>query len=148
MSALCNDPARCEVMNLAWGANGHGPYLVRQEGYEPGSSTFKMQRFILQKDGHWLLNLAFVMLTEAEQEAQLFHSLTEVLQIFESLRPPPCRCQCGRDPRPLRAMHAPHPARHAELRHHTAHWAVRAAIPVLFLQRGLLLCGAPLSSKP
>jgi hypothetical protein len=44
---------------------------VRQEGYEPGSSTFKMQRFILQKDGRWLLNLAFVMLPEAEQEAQL-----------------------------------------------------------------------------
>ncbi len=85
MPALSNDPARCEVMNLAWGTNGHGPYLVRQEGYEPGSSTFKMQRFILQKDGRWLLNLAFVMLPEAEQEAQLFHSLTEVLQMFESL---------------------------------------------------------------
>jgi len=89
MSALCNDPARCEVMNLAWGANGHGPYLVRQEGYEPGSSTFKMQRFILQKDGRWLLNLAFVMLPEAEQEAQLFHSLSEVLQMFESLSSKP-----------------------------------------------------------
>ena len=75
MAALSNDPARCEVMNLAWGPNGHGPYLVRQEGYEPGSSTFKMQRFILQKDGRWLLNLAFVMLPEAEQEAQLFQNI-------------------------------------------------------------------------
>lgn len=85
MPVICNDAARCEVMNLAWGPGGHGPYLVRQEGYAPGSSTFKMQRFILQKDGRWLLNLAFVMLPEAEQEAQLFHSLTEVLQMFESL---------------------------------------------------------------
>ncbi len=89
MAALSNDPARCEVMNLAWSPNGHGPYLVRQEGYEPGSSTFKMQRFILQKDGLWLLNLAFVMLPEAEQEAQLFHSLTEVLQLLDSLSSKP-----------------------------------------------------------
>ncbi|MBE2285459.1 MAG: hypothetical protein IAE77_18505 [Prosthecobacter sp.] len=89
MPVICNDAARCEVMNLAWGPGGHGPYLVRQEGYAPGSSTFKMQRFILQKDGRWLLNLAFVMLPEAEQEAQLFHSLTEVLQMFEGLSSKP-----------------------------------------------------------
>jgi hypothetical protein len=89
MSALSNDPAHCEVMNLGWGTGGHGPYLVRQEGYEPGSSTFKMQRFILQKDGRWLLNLAFVMLPEAEQEAQLFHSLTEVLVFLDGLSDKP-----------------------------------------------------------
>ena len=91
MPALSNDPARSEVMNLAWGPNRHGPYLVRQEGYEPGSSTFKMQRFILQKDGRWLLNLAFVMLPEAEQEAQLFHSLTEVLKLLDELGSKPVR---------------------------------------------------------
>ena len=85
MSALSNDPARCEVMNLGYGPQGHGPYLVRQEGYEPGRSTFKPQRFILQKDGRWLLNLAFVMLPEAEQEAQLFHHLSDVLVLFERL---------------------------------------------------------------
>ena len=91
MAALSNDPARCEVMNLAWGAGGHGPYLVRQEGYEPGSSTFKVQRFILQKDGRWLLNLAFVMLPEAQQEEQLFHSLTEVLKLLDELSSKPVR---------------------------------------------------------
>ncbi|HCN77718.1 MAG TPA: hypothetical protein DIT13_11065 [Verrucomicrobiales bacterium] len=85
MPALSNDAARCEVMNLGWGPNGHGPYLVRQEGYEPGSSTFKMQRFILKRDGRWLLNLAFVMLPEAEQEAQLFHSLKDVLVLLDQL---------------------------------------------------------------
>ena len=91
MAALSNDPARCEVMNLGWGTGGHGPYLVRQEGYELGSSTFKMQRFILQKDGRWLLNLAFVMLPEAQQEAQLFHSLTEVLKLLDELGSKPVR---------------------------------------------------------
>ena len=96
MAALSNDPARCEVMNLAWGPNGHGPYLVRQEGYEPGSSTFKMQRFILQKDGRWLLNLAFVMLPEAEQEKQLFHSLTEVARIVDTMAATPARVDAHR----------------------------------------------------
>lgn len=91
MAALSNDPARCEVMNLGWAHGGHGPYLVRQEGYEPGSSTFKPQRFILQKDGRWLLNLTFVMLPEAEQEAQLFHSLTEVLKLLDELSSMPVR---------------------------------------------------------
>jgi hypothetical protein len=91
MPALSNDPARCEVMNLAWGPNGHGPYLVRQEGYEPGSSTFKAQRFILQKDGRWLMNLAFVMLPEAEQEAQLFHSLTDVARFLDAMTATPMR---------------------------------------------------------
>lgn len=91
MPALSNDAARCEVMNLAWGPGGHGPYLVRQEGYEPGSSTFKMHRFVLQKDGRWLLNLAFVMLPETEQEAQLFHSLKDVLVLLDQIAGQPVR---------------------------------------------------------
>ncbi|MDP1592029.1 MAG: hypothetical protein Q8M07_29985 [Prosthecobacter sp.] len=89
MAALSNDPARCEVMNLGYGPQGHGPYLVRQEGYESGSSTFKPQRFVLQKDGRWLINLAFVMLPEAEQEKQLFHHLTDVLLFLDGLSDKP-----------------------------------------------------------
>ena len=85
MPALTNDPARCEVMNLGYGPHGRGPYLVRQEGYAPGSTNFRPDLFILQKDGRWLLNLAFVMLPEAGQERQLFHSLSEVMQFFEDL---------------------------------------------------------------
>ena len=91
MSALSNDPARCEVMNLGWAHGGHGPYLVRQEGYVPSSTDFRPQRFILQKDGRWLLNLAFVMLPEAEQEAQLFHSLSEVARSLDAMSATPAR---------------------------------------------------------
>jgi hypothetical protein len=95
MAQLCNDPARCEVMNLGWATGGHGPYLVRQEGYEPGSSTFKPQRFILLKKGRWLLNLAFVLLPEAEQEAQLFHSMNEVVRFLDSLAAAPLQCDAA-----------------------------------------------------
>lgn len=91
MPALTHDPARCEVMNLGWGPHGHGPYLVRQEGYVSGASDLRPQRFILQRDGLWLLNLAFVLLPEAEQERQLFHSLTEVLLFLDGLSGKPVR---------------------------------------------------------
>ena len=91
MAALSNDPARCEVMNLGWGPQGHGPYLVRQEGFVPGGTDFRLQRFILQKDGRWLINLAFVMLTEAEQEAQLFHDLNDVLRFLDDLSAKPLK---------------------------------------------------------
>jgi hypothetical protein len=83
MPVLTNDPGRCEVLNLSWAHAGQGPYLVRQEGYAPDSTDFRSQRFILQKDGRWLINLAFVMLPEAEQEKQLFHSQTEVLLFLD-----------------------------------------------------------------
>ncbi len=91
MPALSNDASRCEIMNLAFSQQGHGPYLIRQEGYPPGSNDFKPQRYLLQKDGRWLLNLAFVLLPEAEQETQLFHSLKEVLTLLDQLAAQPVR---------------------------------------------------------
>lgn len=78
-------------MNLGYGPHGHGPYLVRQEGYVPASTSFRPDFFILQKDGRWLLNLAFVMLPEAEQEQQPFHSLAEAMVFFEDLCVKPVR---------------------------------------------------------
>lgn len=98
MPVLTNDPARCEVMNLGWGPRGHGPYLVRQEGYVPGGHDLRPQRFILQKDGRWLLNLAFVLLPEAEQERQLFRSLTEVLLCLDGLSGRPVRADSALPP--------------------------------------------------
>lgn len=98
MPALCNDATRCEVMNLAWAPGGHGPYLVRQEGYLPDSTDFHPQRFLLQKDGRWLLNLAFVMLPEAEQEAQLFHHLSDVLILLDRLAAQPVQADATLPP--------------------------------------------------
>ena len=89
MPALSNDFDRCEVINLAQDPQGRGPYLVRQEGYPPGSTDFISKRFLLQKDGRWLLNFAFVMLPEAEQEAQMFHSLKDVLTLLDELSTKP-----------------------------------------------------------
>jgi len=93
MPALCNDPDRCEVINLGWATAGRGPYLVRQHGYTTNSHDFQPQPFILQKDGRWLLNLAFVMLSESQQEQQLFHSLTDVLHCFERIANQPVQAE-------------------------------------------------------
>lgn len=91
MSGLSNDPARCELMNLGYEAQGHGPYLIRQEGYVPGSGDMKMRHYILQRDGRWLLNFAFVMLPEAAQEEQLFHSINEASAFLDQLSAKPVR---------------------------------------------------------
>jgi hypothetical protein len=93
MPVLSNDVDRCEVINLALEPEGRGPYLVRQEGYLPGSTDFTPQRFLLQKDGRWLLNLAFIMLPEVEQQAQLFHSLKDVLTLLNELANQPVQAE-------------------------------------------------------
>jgi hypothetical protein len=98
LAPLSNDPEHCDVMNLGYGPNGHGPYLVRQEGYVPGSMDLRPQRFILQKDGRWLLNLAFVMMPEAEQEKQLFQDLTEVLRFLDAQGAQPVRADAALPP--------------------------------------------------
>jgi hypothetical protein len=69
--------------------------LVRQEGYLPGSTDFTPQRFLLQKDGRWLLNLAFIMLSDAEQQAQLFHSLKDVLTLLNELATQPVQADAA-----------------------------------------------------
>jgi len=95
MPVLSNDVDRCEVINLALEPEGRGPYLVRQEGYLPGSTDFTPQRFLLQKDGCWLLNLAFIMLPEVEQQAQLFHSLKDVLTLLNELANQPVQADAA-----------------------------------------------------
>lgn len=85
MAALSNDPARCEVMNLQYGPRGHGPYLVRQEGYVPGATDFRTHRFILLKDGRWIRNLLFAMMPEAEQEKNVLQDLGEVARLLDSI---------------------------------------------------------------
>ena len=92
MPALTNDPARCEVLNLGYGPGGHGPWLVRQEGYPPDSVTLRPDYYILQRDGSWMINLAFGMLPESAQEQQLFHSMTEVGRFLGELANRPLIC--------------------------------------------------------
>jgi hypothetical protein len=85
MPALSNNYQNCELLNLAYGPNGRGPFVVRQEGSPPGSLTFDQDRYLLRKDGTWVLNLAVFVLPEKEKEQFLFETSAEALDALKGL---------------------------------------------------------------
>jgi hypothetical protein len=85
MPAIANYPDRCELLNLGYGPQGKGPYVIRQEGNVPGSMDLKQNPYFLRKDGVWVNNLAIIGLPEPEQEVVLFPTLAEAMQMLTSL---------------------------------------------------------------
>lgn len=89
MPALTNNYQNCELLNLKYGSQGKGPFMVRQDATRPGSMTFKAERFLLRKDGVWVLNLAVFSKSEKEKEQFLFESAGEAIQLLAELRGEP-----------------------------------------------------------
>jgi hypothetical protein len=89
MATITNHYQNCELLNLKYGPGGRGPFIVRQEGTPPGSTTFQPERFLLRKDGVWVLNLAVFALTEKEKEQFVFESSAEAMQLLDELRGEP-----------------------------------------------------------
>jgi hypothetical protein len=89
MAALTNDYQNCELLNLKYGSGGRGPFVVRQEGTPPGSVTFQPERFLLKKDGTWVINLAVFPLSEKDKEQFLFENAAEAMQLLAELRGDP-----------------------------------------------------------
>ncbi|MEZ0276807.1 MAG: hypothetical protein ACAH88_18000 [Roseimicrobium sp.] len=89
MPALTNNYQSCELLNLGYGPGGRGPFLIRQEGSTPGSTTFQQERFLLRKDGTWVINLAVFTLSEKEQAQFLYDSSADALSVLDSLRGDP-----------------------------------------------------------
>lgn len=85
MPALTNNHQNCELLNLGYGPAGRGPFLVRQEGSPPGSMTLKQERFLLRKDGTWVINLAVFSLPEREQQAFLHDTSADALMLLDGL---------------------------------------------------------------
>jgi hypothetical protein len=85
MHPISNDYQRCELINLGYGINGRGPYVIRQEGYPPGSTTFEPDRFYLRQDGTWLINLAMFALPEKEKVDFVYQSVEVVISLLEGL---------------------------------------------------------------
>jgi hypothetical protein len=85
MATLTNNYQSCELLNLAHGPKGRGPFIVRQEGTPPGSMTFKKDRFLLRKDGTWVWNLAVFALSEKEKEQFLYSSTAEAMTLLDGL---------------------------------------------------------------
>jgi len=78
MRMLTNDYQDCELLNLATNKNGHGPYVIRQDGVPPGSSSSQEDRFLLRKDGTWVLDVTAFTLAEKEQEQFVFQNAAEL----------------------------------------------------------------------
>jgi hypothetical protein len=85
MPTLTNNFARCEMLNLGYGPGGRGPFVVRQDGSAPGSMTLKQDRFLLRKDGTWVLSLAVYALPESEKEQFLYSTTADVIKMLDGL---------------------------------------------------------------
>lgn len=85
MPAIANYPDRCELLNLGYGPQGKGPYVVRQHGHEPGSMDLTQNVYFLRKDGVWVWNLAVISLPETEQESVLYGTLAEAMSMLTEL---------------------------------------------------------------
>ena len=82
MRTLTNNYQDCELLNLGTNANGHGPYVIRQNGVPPGSSSSQEDRFLLRKDGIWVLDVTAYNLPE---EQFVFQNAAELYATVEEL---------------------------------------------------------------
>ena len=74
-----------QLFDLGLNENGKGPYLVRQVGYPPGSTEMKVDPYILQNDGVWIISYHFATLPPAEQTKRLFQSRRELIKLLEKI---------------------------------------------------------------
>jgi hypothetical protein len=85
MPAISNDYTRCQMLNLASAPGGRGPFVIRQEGSPPDSTSLQQDSFLLRNDGVWVLNLTVFFLREEEQQRFIYPTSVEVLKALESL---------------------------------------------------------------
>lgn len=86
MPVLTNFADHCDLLNLGFGPNGRGPFVLRQTGSAPGSTSPQQDNFLLRKDGVWVLNLTVFTLPEKEMnEKFLFGTLPELVSVIDQL---------------------------------------------------------------
>ncbi len=85
MPAIANYPDRCELLNLGYGPQGRGPFVIRQEGNVPGAMDLRQNTYLLRKDGVWVLNYSVFTLPEAEQAPFMYQSTAEAMAMMSGL---------------------------------------------------------------
>ncbi|MFM2243308.1 MAG: hypothetical protein RLZ97_2163 [Verrucomicrobiota bacterium] len=88
---LSHDPSRLTLLNLRFHPGQKGPYIIRQDGYAPGSTDLKVHRFFLLRDGSWIRNHRFYLLESAEQRQHLLNDIAEAMDLIDSLAGQPVR---------------------------------------------------------
>jgi hypothetical protein len=89
MPAISNDYTRCQMLNLASGPHGRGPFVIRQEGSPPDSTTLQQDPFLLRDDGVWVINLTVFSLKEEEQKRFIYPTSVDVIKALDSLHGDP-----------------------------------------------------------
>lgn len=85
MKALRNSLQDVEIVNLGYAENGRGPYFIRQDGYPPQTTNYQDERYILLRDGTWMLNIKFLALQEPEQEKHLLSGIREIYDRLQGI---------------------------------------------------------------
>ncbi|MCU0795652.1 MAG: hypothetical protein MUF31_06915 [Akkermansiaceae bacterium] len=95
---LSHDPSRLTLLNLRFHPGQKGPYLIRQDGYAPGSTDLTVHRFFLLRDGLWIRNHRFYLLDAAEQRRHLLHDVAEAIDLIDSIAGQPVRADASLPP--------------------------------------------------
>jgi len=85
MRTLTNNYRDCELLNLSYNKDGRGPYVLRQDGVPPDSTSPREYRFLLRKDLTWVLNLTVFALPEKELENFIYKDAVELYAVVENL---------------------------------------------------------------
>ena len=85
MRTLTNDYHDFELVNLKFSESGRGPYSIRQDGVPSGADIQQEDRYLLRKDGVWVLNFRVFLLSEEDQQQFLYDSIGEVQGIIQNL---------------------------------------------------------------
>lgn len=85
MPTLSNSYHQVQLLNLGYGPGGRGPFIVRQVASAPGSMTMEQERFLLRKDGTWVINIAVYALSEKDKEQFLYDTSGEAVTLLSGL---------------------------------------------------------------
>lgn len=82
---LTNSYRDVRLYDLGLDSDGEGPYVIWQRGYPPKSPTFKVESFLLNKEGQWETVWRWVSAPEKKKNDCLFDSVPEVIALMEKV---------------------------------------------------------------
>ena len=85
MRTLTNDYRDFTFLNLEIHSTGRGPFVIRQDGIPPSSEGLQTDRYLLHKDGTWVINFKVFSLSEEEQSNFIYDSVSQIQTTLQSL---------------------------------------------------------------
>jgi hypothetical protein len=82
---LTNSYRDVRLYDLGIDSDGEGPYVLWQRGYPPESVDFKVESFLLNKEGQWETVWRWVSATEEKKNDCLFDSVPEAIELLEKV---------------------------------------------------------------